>query len=317
MFPKTLLLLLLLSLLPGLSFGQNATMPLEDTRESKILDLQNQLFKLQKISDSLKEQGESLSTTMEEIRQATSTHGQDILKAMDAINTISTTSLETGETVAQEVETIKKAQAAYAKQYETILIELSEQKKELLTAIDMVDRKRDDILATKNTLLMKKDESLETTIRELEKTITGQAKTIANQDGLIIKMQKKISLLENALTGERKAVQEIKDLITSQKAKTLGHLSSLENINATLSGLKQQSRTELQNIHQSLTQVVTYGLLTIIGVTLFLLLLFLLMRRKPAQPAKDREKESPPQAAVREEDDEILDWLKQKGQPEK
>ncbi|GAU09148.1 hypothetical protein [Desulfoplanes formicivorans] len=301
MFWKTLVLFLLLAIPCNPTFGQNTTMPLENTRQSDILEMQNQLFAFQKISRSLQQQVETLSMNLEELRQASSTHGQDILKALDAINGLNASILEINETVSQELAAMKTTQTAHAKHFATLRTGLEAQKKELLAAID----KQKNMVVANKDLLIQKNAALETTIEQLQKTT-------AHQDEQIVTLQKKIVLLENGLTGQQQAIGEIEAFITSQKAKTLGHLSSLENINATLSGLQQQSRMELENIHQSLTQVVIYGLLTIVGVTFFLVVILIIMRRKSALPPPTDAGEAARPAPVREEDDEILDWLKQK-----
>jgi chromosome segregation ATPase len=303
MFPKILALLLALLTLPVLASGQNTTLPLEDPRDSKILDIQNQIYELQKLSDALKEQGATLAITLEELQDTSSAHSQDILKALDAITALNTANLETGENVGQEISALKKVQAEITRNHETILAELANQKKKLQGAVETIDRKGKDIaqLAQGNDVLAK--------------SVAGLQERLANQDQLIVNLQKKISLFEGSLTGQQQTLDEIKDIISSQKAKTLGHLSSLENINATLSGLKEQSRTELENIHQSLTQVVTYGLLTIVSVTLFLIIILIFIRRKPARHTTEEQTQDTSQPSpVREEDDEILDWLKEKNQ---
>jgi chromosome segregation ATPase len=303
MFPKILALLLALLTLPVLASGQNTTLPLEDPRDSKILDIQNQIYELQKLSDALKEQGATLAITLEELQDTSSAHSQDILKALDAITALNTANLETGENVGQEISALKKVQAEITRNHETILAELANQKKKLQGAVETIDRKGKDIaqLAQGNDVLAK--------------SVAGLQERLANQDQLIVNLQKKISLFEGSLTGQQQTLDEIKEIISSQKAKTLGHLSSLENINATLSGLKEQSRTELENIHQSLTQVVTYGLLTIVSVTLFLIIILIFIRRKPARHTTEEQTQDTSQPSpVREEDDEILDWLKEKNQ---
>jgi chromosome segregation ATPase len=303
MFPKILALLLALLTLPVLASGQNTTLPLEDPRDSKILDIQNQIYELQKLSDALKEQGATLAITLEELQDTSSAHSQDILKALDAITALNTANLETGENVGQEISALKKVQAEITRNHETILAELANQKKKLQGAVETIDHKGKDIaqLAQGNDVLAK--------------SVAGLQERLANQDQLIVNLQKKISLFEGSLTGQQQTLDEIKDIISSQKAKTLGHLSSLENINATLSGLKEQSRTELENIHQSLTQVVTYGLLTIVSVTLFLIIILIFIRRKPARHTTEEQTQDTSQPSpVREEDDEILDWLKEKNQ---
>jgi chromosome segregation ATPase len=303
MFPKILALLLALLTLPVLASGQNTTLPLEDPRDSKILDIQNQIYELQKLSDALKEQGATLAITLEELQDTSSAHSQDILKALDAITALNTANLETGENVGQEISALKKVQAEITRNHETILAELANQKKKLQGAVETIDHKGKDIaqLAQGNDVLAK--------------SVAGLQERLANQDQLIVNLQKKISLFEGSLTGQQQTLDEIKEIISSQKAKTLGHLSSLENINATLSGLKEQSRTELENIHQSLTQVVTYGLLTIVSVTLFLIIILIFIRRKPARHTTEEQTQDTSQPSpVREEDDEILDWLKEKNQ---
>jgi chromosome segregation ATPase len=303
MFPKILALLLALLTLPVLASGQNTTLPLEDPRDSKILDIQNQIYELQKLSDALKEQGATLAITLEELQDTSSAHSQDILKALDAITALNTANLETGENVGQEISALKKVQAEITRNHETILAELANQKKKLQGTVETIDHKGKDIaqLAQGNDVLAK--------------SVAGLQERLANQDQLIVNLQKKISLFEGSLTGQQQTLDEIKDIISSQKAKTLGHLSSLENINATLSGLKEQSRTELENIHQSLTQVVTYGLLTIVSVTLFLIIILIFIRRKPARHTTEEQTQDTSQPSpVREEDDEILDWLKEKNQ---
>lgn len=301
MFWKTLVFVLLLTTPCNLTFGQNTTVPLEDAQQSSILEIQNQLFEFQKIATSLKQQVETLTTRMEELHQASSTHDQDMLKALDAINALNASILEINETVSQELAAIKKNQAAQAKHYASLRDDLKSQNKELLAAIDQHKK-----MVANAELLNKKNAALETLVEQLQKAVV-------HQDEQMDSMQKKILLLENGLAGQQESITQIQAFITTQKAKTLGHLSSLENINATLSGLQQQSRMELENIHQSLTQVVIYGLLTIVGVTLFLFVVLLLMRRKSALPPPDPARESPPPAPpVGEEDDEILDWLKQK-----
>jgi CHASE3 domain sensor protein len=125
-------------------------------------------------------------------------------------------------------------------------------------------------------------------------------------------MHTEIAALKKALAAEKKHVQELETLISSQQKKTLNHLSSLENINATLSGFQQRSQSELQNIHQSLTQVIKYGMLTIIGVALLSLVIFLILRRRPNTAEKDETEPAPASSPVNEEDEEIMDWLKQK-----
>jgi chromosome segregation ATPase len=303
MFPKILALLLALLTLPVLASGQNTTLPLEDPRDSKILDIQNQIYELQKLSDALKEQGATLAITLEELQDTSSAHSQDILKALDAITALNTANLETGENVGQEISALKKVQAEITRNHETILAELANQKKKLQGTVETIDHKGKDIaqLAQGNDVLAK--------------SVAGLQERLANQDQLIVNLQKKISLFEGSLTGQQQTLDEIKEIISSQKAKTLGHLSSLENINATLSGLKEQSRTELENIHQSLTQVVTYGLLTIVSVTLFLIIILIFIRRKPARHTTEEQTQDTSQPSpVREEDDEILDWLKEKNQ---
>jgi large-conductance mechanosensitive channel len=306
MLRKILTLLLFLTILPTLTSGQNTTLPLEDAGESKMLAIQNQIYELQQLSDSLKEHGETLAKALEELSETSLTHGQDILTALDAINTLNTTSLETGETLGQEIAAIKKIQTETARKHETILAELADQKKEFLAAIDTIERKQQDLLNKQHAQLTQRDDGLEKNIASLQATVT-------NQDELIIKLQKQINLAQSSLSNQQKEIEEVKEVISSQKTKTIGHLSSLENINATLAGLKEQSRSELESIHQSLTQVVTYGLLTIVSVTLLLIIILIFIRRKPArQTTKEHSRESSPQPPVREEDDEILDWLKEK-----
>jgi hypothetical protein len=300
MFWKTLVFVLLLTTPCNLTFGQNTTVPLEDAQQSSILEIQNQLFEFQKIATSLKQQVETLTTRMEELHQTSSTHDQDMLKALDAINALNTSILEINETVSQELAAIKKSQSAQAKLYASLRDGLKTQKKELLTAIDQHKK-----MATDTDLLSQKNAALETLVKQLQKTI-------ARQDEQVATMQKKILLLENGLAGQQESIGQIQTFITTQKAKTLGHLSSLENINATLSGLQQQSKMELENIHQSLTQVVIYGLLTIVGVTFFLVIVLILMRRKSALSPSEPARESPRPTPAGGEDDEILDWLKQK-----
>ncbi|WP_462324512.1 hypothetical protein [Desulfoplanes sp.] len=293
-----LFLILVLTCFPLVASGQNKTSSVEDTRETGMMTMQNKIYGLQATVGSIREKLTEIDQAIQKLRTTSATHGEDILKALDAVNTTNSNTLEMGETLGEEISRIKKLQKEQAQGYAALQTIQKKRNQELLQSITALDKQSAELL--------KKNSS------DVQKQILGIQKKMENKDQTILKMQKKITLLENSLATQKKLSQEIKDLLSSQREKTLGHYSSLENINATLSGLQKRSQTELKNIHQSITQVVTYGLLSIVGVMLVIVIILLVTRKKTAHVHRSEHKSSAPHASVGEEDDEILKWLKEK-----
>ena len=292
MYLKNILILLCCILFPALGLAQNSTSSLENIRDTKLLSIQNHVFELQKVTGDLQKKFTGINTALAELKKSTTDHEQDILHLLDAINTTNSNTLETGENLGSKIADIRQIQEKQHQDVQKFLASLGEKQKEADSRFSDLTKKINQRLATE--------------IRALGTINTKQDTTLQN-------LNKKILVLKNAMAADQKNFQEFKDTLTIQRQKTLGHLSSLENLNATLSGIQERSQTELKNLHQSLAQVVTYGLLTVIGVALLALLILLIMRRKPRMPSLDETPTDPIHHPVEAEDDEILDWLKQKG----
>ncbi len=301
MYRTTLLLCFLLALFPAITLGHNTTVSLEDAHQSRILALQNQIFAIEQESHSLKASVDTMSKRIAELRRISTTHDQDILKALDAINVISTTSLETNEHLGREIEALKKVQAAYDQHRADLLTALAHDKQELLQVIQNLDHQQKEILAHNNNALAA--------------TIKGLTTQRTQQDQQIVAMRTKITMLEKALREEGQAIHAIKTSISSNKVASRSQFSSLEAMNSRLLEIRAQSRTELHDIQESLTQAITYGWVSMVVVILFFLGLFFRMRRMVTLSKQYQNKVSSPASPVRQQDEDILEWLKDKEQP--
>ena len=292
---KNVLLIACCVLLPVLASAENGTLSIENIRDTKLLSIQNQIFELQKSGEAQQVEAAALRKEFAELQNTVTTHDRDILRVLEGLNTTNSNALELSDNVGNDIALIKKKQETQQKDIEAALSSLIGQQKELQKKI-----------ADLNTA----------TNQRFKKTAQTFSTATSTQTSTVEKMHTEIAALKKALAAEQKQVQELETVINSQQKKTLNHLSSLENLNATISGLQQRSQSELQNIHQSLTQVIKYGLLTIIGVTLLSLIIFLIIRRKSNPAERDDTQTAKIPSPVNEEDDEILDWLKQKDHKE-
>jgi septal ring factor EnvC (AmiA/AmiB activator) len=280
--------------LPALASAQNSTSSIENIRDTKLLAMQNQIFELQKSSAAQQLEITNIRKEFATVQKTVATHDRDILRVLDALNTTNSNALELSENLENAIAQIKTRQEKEQTKIGTTLSSLLGEQKEL-------QKKISDLSTSTNQRFKKTTQTIST--------------ADSTQTSSIEKIHTEINALKKALAAGQKQVQELETVISSQHKKTLNHLSSIENLNATLAGLQERSQSELQDIHQSLTQVITYGLLTILGVVLLSLIIFLIIRRKHTPGEKDAAQSQSP-LPVLEKDDEIMDWLKQKNHEE-
>ncbi|MDD2219971.1 MAG: hypothetical protein PHO79_02395 [Desulfoplanes sp.] len=290
MFLKKILFIACFVVLPALASAQNSTSSIENIRDTKLLAMENQIFELQKSSAAQQLEITSIRKEFATVQKTVATHDRDILRVLDALNTTNSNALELSENLGNAIAQIKKGQEKEQTKIGTTLSSLLGEQKELQKEIS-------DLSTSTNQRFTKTTQTIST--------------ADSTQTSNIEKIHTEINALQKALAAGQKQVQELETVISSQHKKALNHLSSLENLNATLAGLQERSQSELQDIHQSLTQVITYGLLTILGVVLLSLIIFLIIRRKHTPGEKDAAQSQSPMPVL-EKDAEIMNWLKQK-----